>query len=59
MLPKSLQIQLRDGPTGVAQYRGGFGDVWKREYRGRAVAVKVIRTYANSDLQKITRVSHR
>ena len=39
--------------------RGGFGDVWKREYEGMEVAVKVLKTYANSDLQKITRVSHR
>jgi len=46
-------------PTGVALYRGGFGDVWKREYRGQEVAVKVVRTYADSDLKKISRVSNR
>ena len=27
--------------------------MWKGEYNGRDVAVKVIRTYSNSDLQKI------
>lgn len=37
----------------VALYRGGFADVWKGEYCGREVAVKVIRTYTGSDLQKI------
>ena len=51
-------MHFDDNPTGVALYRGGFGDVWKREYRGQEVAVKVVRTYANSDLKKITRVSH-
>ncbi|KAF9643939.1 kinase-like protein [Thelephora ganbajun] len=41
--------------TGVAPCRGGFGDVWKREYQGQQVAVKVLRIYANSDLRKIIR----
>lgn len=36
-----------------ALYRGGFADVWKGEYRGQDVAIKVIRTYTNSDLQKV------
>ena len=44
--------------TGVALYSGGFADVWKGEHRGRAVAVKVIRMYSNSDLQKIIGVSY-
>ena len=30
--------------------------MWKGEYRGRDVAVKVIRIYSNSDLQKIVGV---
>jgi len=38
-------------------YRGGFADVWKGKYRGRDVAVKVIRTYSTSDLQKVIGVS--
>ena len=38
-------------------YRGGYGDVWKGESRGRHVAVKVIRTYPNSDYRNIIRVS--
>jgi hypothetical protein len=32
--------------------------VWKREYRGQEVAVKVLKRSVNSDLQKIARVSH-
>ena len=56
-LPRSLQIELCDDPTSVALYRGGFGDVSKRRYQGREVAVKVLRTYANTDIPKVTRVS--
>ena len=58
LLPRSLQIELCDDPTSVVLYRGGFGDVSKRRYQGRDIAVKVLRTYANTDIQKITRVSH-
>ena len=38
-------------------YRGGFADVWKGKYRDRDVAIKVIRMYQTSDLQKIIGVS--
>ena len=57
LLPASLKIEHYDSLPGVLLYRGGFGDVWKREYRGREVAVKVLRIYATSDLPEITRVS--
>ena len=56
MLPRSLRIESCYKTTGVAQFRGGFADVWKGEYRDQEVAVKQLRIYANSDLQKITRV---
>jgi len=39
-------------------YRGGFADLWKGEHCGREVAVKVIRTYTKSDLQKVIGVSY-
>ena len=58
LLPGSLQIELCDNPTSIALYRGGYGDVSKRDYEGQEVAVKVLRIYVNSDLRKITRVSH-
>ena len=57
LLPRSLQIELCDNPTGPVVYRGGYGEVSKREYEGQEVAVKVLKTYADSDLQKIARVS--
>jgi len=58
LLPGSLQLELPGVSTGVPLCRGGFGDVWKHEYRGQEVTVKVLRRYADSDLQKFTRVSH-
>ena len=45
------------GRSGAPRYRGGFADVWKGEYRGCDVAVKVLRVYSTSDLAKITSVS--
>jgi hypothetical protein len=57
LLPKTLTIPVCYDRTGVAISSGGFGDVWKGKHRGRDVAVKVIRTYSNSDLQKIIGVS--
>jgi hypothetical protein len=57
LAPSSLKIELCDDLPGVLMYRGGFGDVFRRKYRGQAVAVKVLRTYASSDLQETIRVS--
>ena len=56
LLPRALKIPVCHDRTAVALYKGGFADVWKGEHRGQDVAVKVIRTYSNSDLQKIIRV---
>jgi len=56
-LPTSLKIPLSCERNGDALYRGGFADVWKGEHGGRDVAVKVMRIYSNSDLQKVIRVS--
>jgi len=53
-----LRIELGDSLTGAPLRRGGYGDVWKREYQGQTVAVKVLRVYEESDLQKLIRVSN-
>ena len=58
VLPKSLQIDVRYDPTSVPRCRGGFADVWKSEYRGREVAIKVLRIYSDTDLPKMTHVSY-
>ena len=58
LVPKSLKIESCDNAPGVPMYCGGFGDVSKREHLGRAVAVKVLRTYATSDFQETFRVRY-
>lgn len=57
LLPKSLQIELCYNPAGIVHCRGGFVDVWKGNHHGLDVAVKVLRIYLNSDLEKISQVS--
>jgi len=56
--PRAMQIELLNDPAGIAFYRGGFADVFKCMGQSMEVAVKVLRTYRTSDLQKITRVSY-
>ena len=58
LLPTTLKIPIPFERTGNVLYRGGFADVWKGEHCGQDVAVKVIRIYSDSDLQKVTGVSY-
>ena len=53
LLPRTLKIPACYDRTGTALYRGGFTDVWKGKHCGRDVAVKVIRTYSDDDLQRV------
>jgi hypothetical protein len=55
MSPTSLTIELHDNPTKDVMYRGEFGDVLRRHYQGRAVAVKTLRT-CTSGLQETIHV---
>ena len=57
MLPRSLRVELYYDPAGIPHFRGGFADVWKGEYRGLGVAVKVLRIYATENPKKAIRVS--
>ena len=57
VLPNVMKVLVQYDRTSAALYRGGCGDIWKGDYCGHDVAVKVIRTYSNSDLQKILGVS--
>ena len=59
VLPRTLKVPICYDRTGDALFRGGHADVWKGKCRGREVAVKVIRTYSTSDLQKIIGVGRR
>ena len=58
LLPRTLKMPICYDRTGTASYRGGFADVWKGKHCGQDVAVKVIRTYSDDDLQKIVGVSY-
>jgi len=57
-LPKAMKIHAEYDRTGFALYRGGSADVWKGIYCGRDVAVKVIRTYSDSDPRRIIGVGY-
>ena len=57
MLPRSVQIPLCYNRMDAPRYHGGFAEVWKGEYQGREVAVKVLKVYVTSDLVKITKVN--
>jgi len=56
LFPTTLRIELYGESGGVVLYRGRYGDVSKREYQGREVAVKTPRIYTTSDSQKIFHV---
>ncbi|KAF9646800.1 kinase-like protein [Thelephora ganbajun] len=56
LLPRSLQIPLRYSRLDNPLYQGGCADVWKGEHQGRRVAVKVLRVYAISNFDEITKV---
>jgi len=59
LLPGPFQIPLCfDESNGYPLYSGGYADVWMGEHQGCKVAVKVLRVYSASDLDKITSVSH-
>ena len=56
LLPGSLRFEMHEDPTGVVLCHGGFGDVSKREHRGQAVAVKVLRPRGGKSSQDMTNV---
>ena len=58
LLPRSLQIQFSYDRSEDPVYSGGFADVWKGEHQATKVAVKVLRVFELSDLNKITNVGH-
>ena len=57
LLPRALEVLVDYDRTGDALYHGGFGDVWRGEFCGRDVAVKVVRIYSHSELQRVINVS--
>jgi hypothetical protein len=59
LFPRSVQIPLCYNREDNPLYRGGYADVWKGEYNGCDVAVKVLRVYSTSDFGKIASVGSR
>jgi len=57
LLPKALDIPTCYDRTDDPLFRGEYADVWKGQHCGQDVAVKVIKTYSNSDYQKVLGVS--
>ena len=58
LLPKSVQIPLCYNQTDIPLGYGGYADVWRGEYQGCTVAVKVLRVFLMSNLDKTTHVSY-
>ena len=56
LLPNSIQIPLCYDRAHFPLYQGGYAEVWEGEYQGRKVAVKVLKVYRTSNLDKIKRV---
>jgi len=55
-MPKSMHIpDCSEGSTEVAS--GGYANVSQGTYKGRRVAIKVVRVYITSDLDLILSVS--
>lgn len=59
LLPRVLNVPVHYDRNTDEVYRGGYADVWKGEYCGQDVAIKVIRTYSKCELKKVINVSCR
>ena len=56
LLPGALKVPVCYDRNCDVLYRSGYADVRKGRYRGEDVAVKVIRTYSNDELQQVISV---
>jgi hypothetical protein len=54
--PECLVLRGVDLQSKEPQESGAFGDVWKEELQGQNVAIKVVRKYVKSDIEKIAKV---
>lgn len=58
LLPRSMEIQVRYDPTEEPFSRGGLADVWKDQWQGQSVAVRVYRMWSGGKTENIRAVSH-
>jgi hypothetical protein len=57
ILPTSYTLTDGLKKTGKFPKAGGwFADVWEGTYKGRKVAIKILRTYAADDVFKVNKV---
>ena len=56
LIPESLKLPTCYNRSEIPQSSGGFADVWKGSYKGKDVAAKVLRVYATSNFEEITKV---
>lgn len=56
LIPRSLEVEVHYDQKEHPLCNGGFADVWKGRRNGREVAVKVLRVYLTSDLERIRKV---
>ena len=47
------ELKIRAGPVAA----GGFGDIYKGQLRDQMIAVKVLKVYEESDMDKLLRVA--
>ena len=56
-IPRSMHmVNCLQGEL-IEERNGGYATVFRGEHKGRAVAIKILRLYLNSDLDKCFRVS--
>jgi len=53
LVPRSLVIPLHYNPRGYPLYQSASADVWRDKHEDREVAVKALRVYASSDLERM------
>jgi hypothetical protein len=56
LYPKCLLLHGIDFTSKDPLESGGFGDIYKEVIRGHEVALKVVRIYVKSDVDKIAKV---
>lgn len=57
LYPKCLVLTGIQSAEENAIDGGGFGDVWKGQFRNHMIAMKVLRVYVKSDIKELLKVS--